>query len=511
MTSINIELHDDVMDIISKIRNTNDLGIVLFVPEGALLFENIINIKLLEKEAERLGKSLNIDTKDLNGQRLIKLSRDEEIADFKSREVNPDETEIKPKHKKKFPIALPSLAGIKLPPIKLPKAEGGPPKIVLVTLLLLVLLGLGGYMALSRMHKAEVVIDVKSQPLTKSIQITADSTGTNSAQQKSLKGHQVETLISEKVTVPTTGEKIIGETASGKVTIYNKTTSDKNLKKGTVLTADKDDLEYVLDQDIEVEARTEDPVTKVITPGSADANIVAREIGEEYNIKDDEDLAVDNYSKSDVSAETNGNLSGGKSETVKVVTEEDILLAKEEVTQKITEISDERLKSAVLSGRSLIQGSGQSSVKNEILSAEVDEEADELELTREVLITGLTYSSKDLDDLINELLDEFIPEGYILSSQDMDINAEVLGNTDSTVLSTTKADLQVTVKTYVITDIKEDDVKSSLAGKSLKDGQAILDRIQNINNYSLNMTPNLPFLKKFPGKLENINVEIKRT
>lgn len=514
MTNINVEIHDDVMDIINKIRNIPDPGLTLSVPEGALIFENIVNIRLLEREAERLGKTLNIQTDDENGQRLLTYAHDEKSSDFTSRRMEPQTAEnisAQP-GKRKFAFALPSL-NLKKPSLKKSKVKAGHRNIAIAAVVLILAGGFGGYKVFADKHTADIVIDVKSQPLTKSIQITVDSTQNTSAEQKILKGHVVETLISEKATVETTGEKLVGEAATGKVIIYNKTTSSKKFDKGTELVADKEDLEYVLDETVTVPARTEkmEGINIVITPGAVEAKIKASEIGDKYNIGSEEEMEVDDYSKSEVSARTQGRLTGGKSETIKVVTEEDKTKVKTETAKVIQEVSGERLANAVLPGRKFIAGSDLRVVKGELYSAEVDDEADQLELTEEVSISGLSYATKDLEELVSELLDEFIPEGYTLSSKEMSINAEVLGTTEKTVLSPTKADLQVTIKTYVITDIKEEDVKKSLSGKSLKDGQAILDKIQNINNYSVNIGPNMPFLKNFPRNIENINVEIKRS
>lgn len=104
----------------------------------------------------------------------------------------------------------------------------------------------------------------------------------------------------------------------------------------------------------------------------------------------------------------------------------------------------------------------------------------------------------------------FIPEGFTLSSQDKDINVEILGNTESTLLNSAEADLQVTIKTFVVTDVEKDEIRERLVGKAIGEAEKMLGGIKNIKTYELEMSPNIPFLQKLPQNPENIKVEIEK-
>ena len=129
------------------------------------------------------------------------------------------------------------------------------------------------------------------------------------------------------------------------------------------------------------------------------------------------------------------------------------------------------MKSKVSVSSKLIAGSIATTVSSNDFNGEVGDELDELELVQTVSAVGLTYSSSDLDALLDELVEEFVPNGYKLSDEDRDVNVEVLGNSDSTVLSSTEADLQVTLKTYVVPDISEERIIDDLSGKKFDEAQ----------------------------------------
>ncbi len=68
-----------------------------------------------------------------------------------------------------------------------------------------------------------------------------------------------------------------------------------------------------------------------------------------------------------------------------------------------------------------------------------------------------------------DVLEKYIPEGYEVRGADKSLKVTVLGNTDSTILNSQEADLQVTAKTQVVPVIDEVELKKELAGKKLVD------------------------------------------
>ena len=73
MTNVNIEIHDDVIEIYNKLKNIEETGIEIELPEGSVLFDNIINLKLLKKLLTKDGKVLTITTTDTKGNSFLEM------------------------------------------------------------------------------------------------------------------------------------------------------------------------------------------------------------------------------------------------------------------------------------------------------------------------------------------------------------------------------------------------------------------------------------------------------
>ena len=513
MTRFEVEIHDDAMSIINKIKNLDESGIDLVVPEGSILFENILNLRIIEKEAERLGKTIHFETKDKNGTNLLIMLREQESSEFTSKKIDitteeeiqtPSETSVKRKR-----IRLPKFVGISNP------IKGRKSKWLKIFVIILILLGgiaFASNKLLTDMHEANVKVVVKSQPLTKSVEIKVIKDGNVNSAEKTIKGYEISTILNKTGTIETTGEEIIGENAKGEIKIFNKTQKDKKFEKGHKFSYEKDDkdLVFVLTEDVTVSKGTEDEDTLVFTPGSAAAKVKANDIGDKYNIDEGKSLDVDDYDDDEVAAKTKNDFSGGKSETVSIVTQEDLDTLSNNTYQETADNIESELMKKVSTNEKYISGSLNTTLTKENFSAEVGDEEDSVEVIQEITVTGLTYSEKDLEHLLDGLLDEFVPEGFVLSTKDRDIKVEILGNSDSAILSDTESDLQVTIKTFVVTDIQQDTLINELLGKSLSDAERVLGGIKNIQTYELEIVPNIPILQKMPSIPEKIILVIEK-
>lgn len=520
MTKIELEIHDDVVSTLIKIKDINDTGIELDIPEGSVLFENILNIRLLEKKAEDMGKVLHFKTYDEAGLNLIASVKDEgssglaEIPgindDQESQEVTTSlgNTVVKTPERlpREFAPTAVSLPKIGFPKINLNKIKGTP--VYIFTALGIILLLGGGAVFAAKAPKAQVKIIVSPQTLTKSVSVKVKNGASTSTDNKILRGFNVEVETTQTQSIDTTGEKIVGEKAEGKVKIFNFTSSDIELEKGTEL--EYKDYKFILNDDITIPAQTVDTTTPqpTSTPGSEEAEVTASNFGEEYNISKDKSMEVDDYKTSEVVATSIESFKGGSSKKVKVVAKEDMTNLASKALTANQEAGQTALKNKLGSNQELITGSTKSILIKEEFNAKEGEEKDKLEITQTIKTLGLVYSSDEMDTLMNDLVKSLIPEGYELTEKDREINAEVLGNSDTSELSSDEADLQVTLKTFVIPEIKEEQIKQDLAGKGISDAEKVLGSIRNVKTYSLDISPNIPFMNKVPKNLEFISVEI---
>ncbi len=511
MTKLEIELHDNIISVLHKLKNINDTGIELVVPEGSVLFENILNLKLIQKWSENEEKVVSFQTDDINGQNMLaSMENGNNAPDELAQDIDSIEEEVPQQS-----INMPKFR-FSLPTIKLKK---GKILIFIISILVLVgLIGFGAYNYASKQPIANVKIIVNSDPLTRSLEFKVINGAETNAENKILKGLTVESSVEDKVTIETTGEKIVGDKADGEVTIFNKTNEEKKFKKSTELIyKDKDDNEYiyVLKGDVTVPPREEtpgpnpgDPIT--VVNGKANVDVEAKEFGDKYNIDKGEDLDVEDQKNADFVGEVYKDIDGGKQETVQIVAQEDIDTVIAKLLEKAEETAYRALDQKISGGQKLIAGSESVSVIKEEFSHKLGDEVDELTLTQTFAAKGLVYDPAELDKLIDELIQEFVPQDFVLSTKERVLNVEVLGNTETTTLNELEADLQVTIKTFVITDISEESIKKELMGKSLVDAERYIGSIKNVKSYELSIDPRIPLFDYVPKDEARIIINIER-
>jgi hypothetical protein len=460
---------------------------------------------LIQKSCEDLGIGVNLETDDDRGAILIEgLNGQGDIQspiDINSIE---DLDEKKQESSKGFSFNTPKIS---FPKIKIPK-------IGFLIFLLLVIVGLyfGFRYFEENTRNAVINIIVDSQELTRSLTIKVRGDSDTSVEKRTLKGEAVTAEVEDVAEIETTGEKIVGEKAGGEIKLFNNTDDDKNINEGTVLYYD--DYEYEIVDSVELPAYTyvgTNPDGNLIfEPGEVEAEIIARDIGPDYNFDEDEDLDVDDYDDSDIYARSTSDIDGGKLDTLQVVSQEDIDALKDKIAEQSKKLIEDALKRQVTDGKKLIKGSELTEVTKETFSHELEEETDKLTLTQTIQARALVYVEKDVEPLVDELVKDLIPEGFELSDKEKEINVEVLGNTTDSVLNETEADIQVSVKSFVIAMIDIDSLRERLRDKTYAEAQEILKEIPNVKNFSLEVFPNIQLFNTLPKNKDNIEITVER-
>lgn len=85
--TIYIDVDEEITSIVDRIRSEEAGNIVLVVPKNAMLTQGVINLKLLKKEIEKLGKAVTIATNDRHARSVI------ERLEIKTKEAKGDLTE----------------------------------------------------------------------------------------------------------------------------------------------------------------------------------------------------------------------------------------------------------------------------------------------------------------------------------------------------------------------------------------------------------------------------------
>lgn len=523
MKTIILDVYEDVISVIEKIKKIEGKLVKIKIPQGSVLFENSLNLKLIKKEAENLSKNIVFETQDSEGLVILDIIDEGNTGasgpvgvseDFVSKEVSIKDVMGEKVEKK--PTAF--LKSFKLPKISLslPKISFGNTSFVPVIVILLVLIGvgLGVYKVYWDLLKAEITIAVESQPLVESVQVRVGSNLEDNLKEGTLKGKVFAASTTETKSTKTTGSKVIGEEAKGKIEIINKTTVEKSFDSGERLYYESDDDKaYLLSNNVVVPpAEPQDPSdpASVLVPGKKQVDVVAWDKGSTYNLDSNSILEFEDYPTTSYIAEVVEDIEGGYLETLSVVTQQDLDSLSQSLLSQITEGEKDRVKNLVEEGYVYIENSQSNNKTKEEFSHLIDDETDEVSVTQSVIFKGLAYKEDRLEDLLEPKLKKSVPDEYELSSEEFEVNAQPLGNTSETVLSTTEADIQVTVKTYVLPEIKDSKVKDQLVGVSISQAKEILDDIPNVKDHSLGLNFNVPLINRLPNNPDNILIVIKR-
>jgi len=504
MIKLELEQTDDVLSTINKIKNISDLNIELVIPEESVLFENILNLKLIHQQADKMEKSVEFSTTDEFGTVLLDILAGKDV------ERIPEDFGESPKR------GMPSLPRINLPHlnIKLP-ALGGAKKGALIFILILIsLVGAFIYYG-STAPKAKAVITVGARPYTRSITIKVKSDASTDVGGMILKGTSLFTTVEETGEKDTTGTKTVGEAAKGEITFYNKTSSEIKLDKGDKITykGKSTDLVYLLESDVKIpESAPQDPLDPAspLNPGEAKVKIEARDIGDIYNLEDGKSFEISGYKKGELEGKNKDKISGGSSKEIKVVTQEDMNNLSNELKTKVLQKAEESIKNKLGSSQKLIAGSTKTAVTSENFSAKVDDEKDKISLTQAATGEALVYSESDLNNFMDEYFKGVIPEGHYMPNTDKKVTVNVLGQSAGSVLNSTEADIQVTLSSIIIPDIKEDEVKKDLAGKTNQEARVVIDNLKNVDAYEFNISPVVPFFTKVPKNPDKIEVILNK-
>ena len=339
--------------------------------------------------------------------------------------------------------------------------------------LVVVLLSLLGYVYATA--SALVTLTLDKQLISKEVNITIDATATaTDPESQVLAVDTVETTVSDSGSIPTTGVTIVGDKAKGTVTIFNKTTSQKTFAAGTVLRSGE--LDFTLDAEVtvasaSVQEKTGGAETKY---GQTDTSISAAEIGAESNLPEDTKLTIASFATDTYEAILEDEaLTGGASREVRVVSEDDRTAVLSELRKTLLTTANEKL-SEDASEDQYVLPSEDIVDQTPTFSAEVGEEANELELDLSITVRALAYTIQDLRPLAQAVLGAEVPEGYELDQEDPQILTDPTAEASSS--AATKRELVAQVSSFAVPKLDMDALKQELAGQSV---ETVTQSVQN--------------------------------
>lgn len=525
---IYIDIEDDITAIIGKVKAANNKVVALVPPKRASVLQSAVNLKLLQKAAHGATKHVVLITNDHSLIALaagVKMpvaknlqSRPEipimeapqadaeeiidgqnipvgDLAKLKSADGATAESAADAEEKAEVGAATLKAAKLTNPVAKtVGKIKSRIPNFNVFRKRLFLIAG-GGVLLIAFLiwamffaPHATITITAKTSPVNVNKKLTMDT----SLQQSDTGKFSIKPVVQQvKKTVATefdaTGSKDIGAKAKGTMTVRNcDYPDDFTLPAGTKFTSAGGKV-FVSTKAVVVPQFTGSAFTCTqggATSGKADVAVEANASGPDYNI------AAQTYSISGYTSRVDGsgtNMTGGTSEIVKVVSQEDVDKAKEQLPQADSNAAKNELKGLFTADQIIIEESFETKTGDIVSGPNIGEPASRAKITQETTFTLTGISRSDVDSILKTALDDAIrdkPDQQAYSYGDDRIAFQDYERTDDKV---NKATLVTTG--FVGPKIDVDQLADQLVGKRYGEIQAIVNNIPGVQNVTIDLSP----------------------
>lgn len=567
--AIYLEADEEITSVIDRIKNIQEGKIALVLPKRANLLQSIVNLKLLKRQVDGLGKEVSIVTADKLGRNLAsqvgfmvyqklgeqpvevepkpgvqktlgaaigyrtgkEISKKEpqfqtgpSITDITYRkeplkEPPKEEAKETPTPLNTTPFPIPSKSHQKEVPKPISKEVSKPlPKkshelssrnkrIILVISIVSVLLA--AFICFIILPKAKVTLVLKGNITEASFDATISKNTVSPNFDKAILPGQKITLEKEETQkdLPCTGKKNIGQKATGTIIISNSYDENpQSLVDNTRFVASNGKT-YRLVAGVTV------PGARVsggnIVAGTITANIQADDMGEAYNIASSH-FTIPGFagtSKYDkIYADTSTAIKGGFTEVITVLSQADVDSNKDKVVANLAIKIKQEAESKYKDKKIFIDG-----VQPEVIitpNIPVDTESKKFDLKVKVKYDTLSSSSNDFNYLVAKKLASSLPADQELIQEGLEANKTLVSSFDK---QTGQEMVKVDAKGFIITKVDKNKIKDQIGGKSQRDASSYLSTLKDVSEARVVLWP--IWVRTVPRIIKNnieINTEIKK-
>lgn len=347
-------------------------------------------------------------------------------------------------------------------------------------------------------QKAAVNIYVVPKRSEENVQITFDTNGQYDAAGSTIPAKILTEQVSGEKTKSTTGTKLIGDKAKGTVQIANGNSAAINLAAGTILTSSSG-FKFVTD--------TESSVSGQLLPGSpgtATVNVTAFDIGSSYNLVKGEVFSVGNYSKALVAATSTGDFSGGSSQQISAVSQDDQTSLENDLKNELSQNAKSDLSAKVGNNEIFVNDLALFEIKNENFDHKVGDSAESIKLGLTLEATGLAADKEKLIEYAQGILRSKTPDGYTLSPDQIDFKFTFLDGADG------KYTYSVVVGGNFLPDVDTESIKKKILGRPVSVATDYLNSLPGFDHADVVLKIKFPGpLKTIPRVSKNITISVR--
>lgn len=549
--TVYIDVDDEITAIIDKVKSTKESIIALVLPRRATMLQSVVNMKLLKRAADQSAKKVVLITSEPTLMPLAGVAGLHVARNLQSRPFLPNPNQPEPESspagagskahdapidpntpigdladpksaEKEKPIEIDNRKSPDVPPIPpnprdgkgIAKKEKSPKDkskkvpnfnkfrvLLLAGIAALILLIGFGYWALALAPKANVTLRTESNETTANASFAADTGADEINLEEEVLPARLEEeqrAVTEKS--PSTGEKDNGTKASGRVTLRNCTDNEVTVPAGTRVSSGN--LTFITEKSAALDDDELDSNGNCKNSGdhTRTVAVVAENNGDQYNVGP-RTYTVSGYSSVIASG---GEMKGGTTKLVKVVTAEDVEAAKKKITDRqnemVTQLKDE-LKDRGYIG---IVDSFNAGEPTFTVTPEIGAEAPEVSVAGQITYSMLGVKEDDLKKIIeDQSKDEIDTSRQSIIDYGFEEATYQVGDRGET---TTQLSVETTL--IVGPEINQDELKGELAGKKRAEAEELLKDRPGVTEARIEFSPF--WVNKVPGKDAKVNFVIEQ-
>lgn len=534
---IYIDVEDDITAIIGKVKSSKEKIVALVPPKRIGVLQSAVNLRLLQRMATQSDKRIVLIT---NNQALTALSAAASIPIAKNLQSKPEIAEIPALDidngedvidGSKLPVgdladavddvsgaddadSVELIQGIDIDDNKDTKSASNlknnkksaskkVPDFSRFRKKLFILIGAGVLLVATLVWAfvfapaATVIITARTTAVPVSGVVTL-STTTN-AETGAIKA-TTQTLQKEaSVQFEATGEKDVGEKATGTVRFTTSSPTTQTIAAGTILTT-SGGLTFTLSTAVSLPGATLDFACGGICPGTANGTATASESGEKYN------AATGNLTgaPSGVSARFTNPTGGGTSKVVPMVTATDVQAASEKLVAQSTDAIKTELEGKFSGDVTVISASFVADRAAAVSTPAVGSEASDKKAT---LTSQVTYR---LTGVERSELETYLTQVLKKQMQDQTTQKVYKTGVDTATLNDyaqrgDTSSVRLVATGHIGPVIDESEIKEKVAGKRFGDIQAQLTQIEGVSDVQVKFS--YFWVRTVPNDLNKIKVE----
>lgn len=500
-TIIYIDKQESLASVVDKLKQAETEAVIIIAPHRATVLNSLVNLKILRAQAEAIKRQLTLVTEDGNGRALGRQAG-LNVSEFLPGGNNPQladqlRVESLPPLVQEFdlvykqpvgPAPRPATAW-QIPTIHIPwRWRGFSSKVIALYGLSLLIVLVAGILLIPQ---AKVNLTVAGQLLQVKLPLQmADLSISNQSNSSIISGRFIDTLQSLDKTFPTTGTRNEGEKARGEIIIYNHSGIMAGLKADTRFSAGN--LIFKIPADVLIGPGSGSK------PASARALVVAESGGAEGNLKANTKLIVPGLSgalRDLIYAEVASGFSGGTDKKIGVVSEQDIVNAKESISRSVRTESLKKLNKQLKRNEQIYPDLVQVDIIEAVPSKKAGDESKDFNLRVQVRAWSLALPrdtiEKTLTDYVKTQTGQSVEPTPQMRS---DVN---LGITASDFLKRLIS-FDLTTEGVVYRPLDLNKLSSQIKFKNKLKAEEILTGIENVRQTNIAIWPNwsnrLPFL-----------------